>query len=69
NPDSSLVIVYVNQTKSNQTANINAQGYSQFKLYQTTAQDDLKLKKSGNFYMSEGLVIPAQSVVSVILTK
>ncbi|MBR4241100.1 MAG: fibronectin type III domain-containing protein [Eubacterium sp.] len=69
NPDSSLVIVYVNQTKSNKTANINAQGYSQFKLYQTTAQDDLKLKKSGNFYMSEGLVIPAQSVVSVILTK
>ena len=69
NPDGSLVIVYVNQTDSKKTVNINAAGYSKFKLYQTTATDDLKLKNSGNFYMSTSLDIPAQSVVSVILTK
>ena len=69
NPDGSLVIVYVNQTDKKNTVNINASGYSDYKLYQTTATDDLKLKKSGDFYMSESLAIPAQSVVSVILTK
>ena len=69
NPDGSLVIVYVNQSDKKNSVNINASGYSKFKLYQTTAADDLKLKNSGNFYMSNSLVIPAQSVVSVILTK
>ena len=69
NPDGSAVIVYVNQTQSSKKVNINAAGYSKYKLYQTTATDDLKLKSNGNFYMSSTLTVPYQSVVSVILTK
>lgn len=69
NPDGSLVIVYVNQTNKSKAVNINISGYSKYQLYQTTATDDLKLKSNGIYYTSDALTLPAESVVSVILTK
>ncbi|MBQ9530729.1 MAG: hypothetical protein IJR70_01530 [Eubacterium sp.] len=69
NPDGSLVIVYVNQTTKNINVNIDANNYSKYKLYRTTALDNIKLNSSGDFYSQNELMIPMQSVVSVILTK
>ncbi len=69
NPDGSLVAVYVNQTDKTTSVNINAENYSRYKVYETSEKNNLKLMKNGAYYLSESVSLPAQSVVSVILTN
>ena len=69
NPDGSLVIVYVNQTKNKMSVNIDTEGYSNYKVYETSENKNLGLTKQGGFYSTKAILLPAQSVVSVILTK
>lgn len=67
NPDGSLVIVYINQNGSAMKANINVSGYKTYECYETSASKDLKKTASGAYAYSNGISIPAQSVVTVVL--
>ncbi len=69
NLDGSLVIVYVNQTDNAKNVNIDAPDYTNYQVYETSKNKDLKYVAGGDFFASDAVSLPAQSVVSVILTK
>jgi hypothetical protein len=67
NPDGSLVIVYINEGKSDMTVNINASGYKTYDTYVTDASRDLELYQSGTYSVKNNVTIPARSVTTVVL--
>ncbi len=69
NPDGSLVIVYINQTNSNLSTNINASGYKSYKTYVTSKTKNLALNQSGTYKITNSISTPANSVTTVVLTK
>lgn len=69
NPDGSLVIVYVNQTKDNKIVSPKVEGYNTISVYETSAEKDLERVNSGLFTNTNEVSLPSNSVVSVILTK
>lgn len=69
NPDGSLIIVYVNQQNQNMRVNVNAQGYKNYKTYVTSSSQDLELNQQGTYNIKNDISIPAQSVVTLELTK
>ncbi|MCR5207156.1 MAG: hypothetical protein K6C14_01605 [Eubacterium sp.] len=70
NKDGSLVVVYINTTKDyNLKANICVNGYTKYKAYETSENRDLALVSSGEFENGKQISVPAESVVSVIITK
>lgn len=73
NPDGSLVIVYVNQTKSNKKVKPAVSGndseFDTISVYETSADKDLERVNSGVFTGKNEISLKSNSVVSVILTK
>ena len=69
NPDDSLVIVYVNQTKENKIVTPKVDGYNLISVYETSENKDLERVNSGVFTNTNEVSLPSNSVVSVILTK
>lgn len=69
NKDNSVVIVYINLTEKSVPANMCLRGYENYMAYVTNDSKDLALYSSGDFENGKAITIPAESVVSVIVTK
>ena len=69
NKNGSVVIVFINRNAKALTTNICLKGFNNYKAYETSAVKDLALVKSGEFENGTALSVPAESVVSVIVTK
>ncbi len=69
NPDGSVVIIYVNKTNSSYQTRIAAGSYNKAEVYTTSACCDLERTLSSDSAKNQLYEVPAQSVVSVILTK
>lgn len=67
NPDGSLAVVYINQTDNDMTTNVKASGYNSYETYVTSAEKDLELNQSGSYSYNNGISVPSQSVVTVVL--
>lgn len=69
NPDSSLVIVYINQGANSKTTYISASGYLNYRTYVTDSTRNIALNQSGAYKINNGVSLPANSVTTVVLTK
>ncbi len=64
NPDGSVVVVYINNSDTNECTNFDSE-YTSFESYVTSATKDLEKYQSGD---PEGVVyIPAKSITTVVL--
>jgi hypothetical protein len=68
NPDGTVVVVYVNNSDTNEHTQFDSSKYSTFETYVTNDTYDLKKCQSGNVG-SQAVSIPAKSVTTVVLSK
>ncbi len=68
NPDSSVVIVYINKGDNNEYTTFDSSIYSSFTSYVTDDTHNLEQYQSGSVN-STGIAIPAKSVTTVVLKK
>lgn len=66
NPDGTVVVVYINNSDTNEYTKFDSAQYSSFETYVTSDDLDLEKYQSGN--MSKAVSIPAKSVTTVVLT-
>ena len=66
NPDGTVVVVYINNSDTNEYTKFSQTDYKSFKTYVTDANRDLEQYQSGN--TGTAVAIPAKSVTTVVLT-
>ena len=66
NPDGTVVVVYINNSDTNEYTKFSQTDYKSFKTYVTDANRDLEQYQSGN--SGTAVAIPAKSVTTVVLT-
>lgn len=66
NPDGTVVVVYINNSDTNEFTTFDASKFNEFETYVTDATRDLELNQE-SFVGEEAIVIPAKSVTTVVL--
>ena len=66
NPDGTVVVVYINNSDTNEYTKFSSTDYKSFETYVTDESRDLEKYQSGNTNVT--VSIPAKSVTTVVLT-
>ena len=66
NPDGTVVVVYINNSDTNEYTKFSSSDYKKFETYVTDESRDLEKYQSGNTNVA--VSIPAKSVTTVVLT-
>lgn len=66
NPDGTVVVVYINNSDTNEYTKFSSSDYKSFETYVTDDSRDLEKYQSGN--TNAAVAIPAKSVTTVVLT-
>lgn len=66
NPDGTVVVVYINNSDTNEYTTFDAKTYGKFETYVTDMNKNLELNQD-SFIGDEAVVIPAKSVTTVVL--